>query len=329
MGWWSSIWRSRAESWLFERLDEDRVVQPIAHRDVVTDADYLTIELRALRIVDVRKGLSKFYAAAHSYASLAHLSGQPAEFHVVSVPANLRNIDAANVERVVQERKPVLGPVPYRGGAVELELGLFSVKSADLVEPYLTLLERISGLAGVAVVNTALPFAQPLVDGVRLLTGGSDETMLEVGVATAFTPPQTGYYVVIRAPRHEWRGRLRVGEGSSLVNEAGDEVTQFPYLVFSVSADDKRDDWFQLPDIADAYRTLRSDVRRGNFELARESFAFFKRVALTSPDLLTDHSDMLVTKVEAEMQDALGATLTAGAEQTEMRELRDLNLFES
>jgi hypothetical protein len=328
MGWWSSLWRSRAESWLFERLADDRVPTSVRQRRVIEDADYITIELRSLRIVDVRKGLSKFYGAAHSYASVPHLGGERAEFQVVSVPTYLKNLDASNADRVIQDRKTLLGPVPYRSGPVEFELGLFSIKSSDLLEPYLALLERISTLAGVAFVNTALPFARPIVEGLQLLTGGADSTVLEVGVSTAFNPPETGFYVVARARAKDWRGRLKLDDSFELVDSAGKAVTQFPYLVFTLTADDKRSDWFELPDVSKAYGVLRSDVARGNVEVARESFAHFKRVVGTSPDLLRADAQRLVAKVDDEMAEVLGATLTAGGEQTEMRALVELNLFD-
>ena len=157
--------------------------------------------VKSARIVNVRQGLTKFYGVVNSSMAVPHLSGASAEFNVITTPAFLKNVDAAHIDRVIQLDQRLLGPIPYRGGQLTLEIGLFSIKAVDLAAPYLEVLETMSKQAGVAFINAALPFAEPLKTGINLLVGGGDSSPLEIGVAASAWTPETGYFVVMRAPK--------------------------------------------------------------------------------------------------------------------------------
>ena len=45
----------------------------------------------------------------------------------------------------------LLGPVPSMGGDLELKVGLFAVKSQDMLQPFLEILEDLSKAAGVGI----------------------------------------------------------------------------------------------------------------------------------------------------------------------------------
>src|ERR1022692_2238455 len=203
MGFWNDIMRQKAEDWAYMELDADQVPTGVAHEPIAPDAAYVTLTLRSLRIVDVRRGLKRFYGAIHSWSSLSHPDGR-VQFQVVTVPAELKNADAKHLDRAIQMDRPILGRVPYRGGGLELELGLFSVVSADLVGPFLTVLESMSMAAGVTFAPVALPFIGPLTDGISLLTGESGALQLEIGLSKQWEP-STGYYAIVRAPRDQIR----------------------------------------------------------------------------------------------------------------------------
>jgi hypothetical protein len=132
---------------------------------------YVSIFLRSVRIVNVRKGWNKFYPVVHSYISLPHLSGKVAEFQAVTSPSHLAELDADHLDRVINLNHRLLGPVPYRGGDLTCEIGLFSVKSSDLAKPFLGVLETMASVAGVSYAALAQPFIAPLKKGVELLTG--------------------------------------------------------------------------------------------------------------------------------------------------------------
>ena len=135
----------------------------------------------------------------------------------------------------------------------------------------------------------------------------------------------TGYYVVMRAPKATTDlTTLRLDKDYRLVDASGKPFKSYPYVVFSVSASPKRSDWFMVPEVAKAHKTLQDEVRTGQPTKVDEAFVAFKLITLTSPDLLRADARTIVERVEAELKD-LGPKLTAGEPQ-KIRALSEIAL---
>ena len=307
MGWWSDLWKRRTEDWTFTWLDANQVPAGASSGLLDADAGYLHVFLKSARVVDVRKGFKTFYGTVHSYASLPHRSGGRAEFNVVTTPEALKNIEAAGLDRVIQLNQRLVGPVPYTGGDVELELGLFSVASSDLAGPYVQLLESLSKTAGVSFMSAALPFAGPILEGMKLLTGSQKDVTLEIGVSTTMASPRLGYFTAIRAPKNTLDvKKLSVDPADFRLLHGGNPLGDYPYVVLELSARPDRPDWHQIPELAAVYKRLQDDYRGGRPGATEEAMAQFRRVALTCNDLLDGDARRLVDKVTAQYQ-AIGA----------------------
>ena len=210
---------------------------------------------------------------------------------------------------------------------MNIEIGLFSVKSGDLAKPFLGVLETMALAAGVSFVSVAKPFVDPLKKGLELLTGSSDLN-LEIGLSTSFSKPETGYFFVMRAQRGVINvANLRVAEDFRLVDNEDQPLGSYPYLVFSVEISDSRDDWFLIPEIASIHAELQSAIRKNKRAEVDEIFSTFKRTALTSPDLLTRDAQRLVKDVEDELTAAMPTSMTS-ASTREIRPLQLIRLFE-
>ena len=309
MSFWTSLWQTRAQSWTYAELES-----PSGPRTPVPPGGaYLSLFLKSARVTDVRRGLSRFYGAVHSYVKLAHRSTGEAEFNMVIAPDMLRDIDARNVDRVLVLDQRLLGPVPYVGGDVELEIGLFSIQSADLAAPYLKLLESLSSAAGVSYFAAALPFAKPILDGIQLLTGGNDASILELGLSKTERAPKTGYVVVVRAPKGSIDvSNLRVDPTDfTLLDRRGGAISDFPYLVLELTAQRERDDWALIPELRQAYAHVQQSVRAGKWTDAKAALAAFKLTAWTCNDLLLDDAERLAKEVEATIAPLLRAPIEA------------------
>lgn len=312
MGWWDRLLRAKAEEWVFApvvdesgRADDRRVVEP--------ETAYLGIFLRSMRIVHVRKGLTRFYGAVSSSCTLPHRSGAPAEFVVVTTPADLRDVEAGDADRVLVLDRRLLGPVPYRGGDLDVEIGLFSVRSADLAGPYLDVLETMASAAGLAFVGPATAFVAPLRRGLELLVGADGPSMLEIGLAKTFSPAETGTYCLVGASRDAVdTDALTLDAGGRLLHR-GEPVQAHPYVVVTVEANERRDDWFQIPALAEAHRALVADVATGDQARVREALAVFRRAAVLSDDLLAADGARLAAKVADDVALALGTAPMAAA----------------
>jgi hypothetical protein len=299
MAWWTPAWRKEAEDWTFLQLptNPDAAGGPLPQAEAETD--YLSVFLKSARLVDRRRGFTTFYGAVHSYISLPHRSGGNAEFNVVTTPSALKNVDAAGLDRVIQINQRLLGPVAYAGGDLDIEAGLFAVASSNLAAPYLQLLESLSKTAGVAYVSAALPFAAPILEGMRLLTQSDKDVALEIGYSTTQPAPKLGYVAVIRAPRGTVDARkLRVDGDDFRLLLDGAALREYPYMILEFTAEPTRSDWFSIPEIAVAYRKVQEEFRAGQEQGLSDALVVFRRTALTCNDLQYDDARRLAQKVE-------------------------------
>jgi hypothetical protein len=321
MGWWTDLWTTKATQWTFARLPGPSAAIP-------AEGAYVSIFLRSMRIVNVRKGLNRFFGTVHCFTALPHLRNGRAEFHTLTTPAKLAEIDATRVDEIIVGTHRLLGPVPYRGGDVELDLGLFSIESASLAGPFLRVLESLADAAGCAYVNTALPFVRPLIGGIRALSEVDGASTLEVGLSTVLKPLVTGTYVVMRVPQGTVKPEdLRLDGAFQLESRTG-SLPEAPYLVFQVSAERTRDDWFQVPELTQAYGQLQHHLASGDQPAAKTSVEIFRRVAMMSPDLLQDDAAELVRKVENRVRIATSRRDVRSSEQAGgLPDLKDIALY--
>jgi hypothetical protein len=315
--------RSRAEQWTYLHLpgQQDGEVDP--------ESAYLSVFLRSAHVVDVRRGLRKLYGAVSSSLTLPTRSGTTAQFLSTVSPAALRDVDPDHLDRYVQLNHRLLGPVPYVGGDVDAEVGLFSIASSDLAGPYLKLLDSLSQAATVAFIGVALPFVEPIKEGINLLAGASDGAALEIGFSTTWRPLQRGVVVAVRAPAAASAGYRIDERDGRLLTAAGGPVTDQPYLVLEISAEPRRDDWASIPELAAGWADVQREYRAGDAGRTGEALTAFRRIALTCNDLLFDDALRLAERAAAVYGD-LGPPTPAVrgiGGQAELPPLTSLSLF--
>ena len=320
MQWFSNLIRKRSTDWYYATLDEG---EPIP-----ANKFYVDIFLRSMRIRDVRKGLRRFAGAVHSFIELPQLASGNASFHTFTVPNDLKAVDPEHLDRVVISSQRLLGPVPYRGGDLSIDLGLFSVQIADLVDDYLGILTDLANAAGVGYVNAALPFVKPIEDGIQRLVGDGGPAALEIGLSEDIATPREGAYLVMRGPEQELKQVNLVHDAQFKVSRADGQRLDYPYLTYEIATNAIRDDWFVIDDLRRAYTTLQTVVRNGATpDTAREQFAVFRAAALTSPDLLYADAQRIVAEAEKELENTVRTTETARAGTVELPALESLRPF--
>jgi len=329
MSWLQQIFVKRAEDWTYGRLTPVQV--PIDGKNpqsVVPDESYLSITLCSMRVVNVRELTSKFYGVVHSFISLNHLSGDTASFQVVSTPTELKNIDPKRLDRIISSNIPLLGPVPYRGGKISFELGLFSVKESDLAGPYLDLLGNVASKAGISVVSAALPFVETVKKGVDAIIGNSDDAILEIGVSTTYDESlTTGYYVVMRAPKEKniLSSLVVTPDDLRLVDKATNApFKDYPYIVYKITESKERNDWYTLPYLKEAYAKLQAATRDGRYNDAADLLKVFKQAAYSSNDLLFKDAKRITAAVEQKTNEIMTATQVSVVQ----RSLPDLETYQ-
>jgi hypothetical protein len=332
MSWFEDLFVKKTENWTYGSLTAEQIPEePKAQEQITADEGYISIDICSLCIVNLRKFTSKFYGVVHSFIKLNHLSGEVASFQTVTTPPELKNIDPKRLDRLILANIPVLGPVPYRGGNMSVAIGLFSVKDSDLAGPYLDLLQDLATKAGISVVNAAIPFVETIKKGVDAIIGNSESSVLEIGISTSYSDPLiTGWFVIMRAPKESnVISKVKVTEKDFKLVDAktGDSIKDYPYVVFRVTKSRQRNDWYLLPDLKDSYSELQRAVRSKKYTDADELLKTFKRLALTSNDLLYEDGDRIGKLVEARTNATLKATQVSNTEEAELPELESYELY--
>jgi hypothetical protein len=305
MGIWTDLWRTEAKNWAFGHIGGTTPITP--------QKQYVSIMLRQLRIVNAKVGFSRFYGAVEFFGRLPHLSGTSAEFASMTSPSKLRDVPKKDRGNFAIGDHRLLGPVPYVGGDLEIEIGLFTIKSQDLLMPYLELLGELSKSAGMAYFSVVTPYVSAIKHGAASLIRAEGSASLEIGAAVTFNPAEAGTYFAARISSTEYDiTKFTTDDNNYLIDEQGHHLDEIPYLIFSVIQSDVRDDWFQIPAISAAYTKLINAVREQKSLREVSSYLeHFRRVVLTDPDILSGHGPQIVSWAEDRVAAAQGATKTS------------------
>jgi hypothetical protein len=329
MGIWD-FWKSEAQDYVHGLLTAEQGPPGVVRGPIEANGCYVEVYLRRTRIVNVRSGFTRFYGAVHADVGVWHDSGKFVNFKQLIAPPDINDVAADRLERAIVSNQLLLGPTPYRGGRLQLNVVLVAVKSTDLAGPYIRLLGDLANAAGVAFVATAQPFLTTLAAGVDLLSGTPGASGREIQLVTNLVPPETGVYVVMRAPSTTIKlDDLRVQPDYLLTHRRGEDISKYPYMVMSIEASPQRTDWKGIPDIKAAYNDVQSELRRDDPPSVKAAVAAFRRTALLSEDLLATHAAELTRQVEATADDIMGAPRQAERKRKASPRFDSFNPFRS
>lgn len=307
MGWFKELLGTVAGSAPNDLTFVSHIQKPGAvAQPIVADDVYIELFVDSLRIDKARSFATRFHGIVYCFGSLARLAEEDASFASVTKPDKLAELDKDSVGKVMTITKRMMGPLPWRGGNFELQLGLFSVKSGNVLTPLLNFVTKVSDAAGISFVSVARPFLPLISEGMDLIAGQTADTKLVVGVDISMQPQETVTCAVIARKKEEIdTSALAIdpADGKLLLGGAPLDAA---YCVFSLRATERKSDWGEIPELKESYAALRKVLNGGKADEAEEAFLVFKRKLLTSPDLIGKDADQLVAKARA-LVDALFA----------------------
>ncbi|GHG42759.1 MULTISPECIES: hypothetical protein [Amycolatopsis] len=323
MGLWPAIIKTAAAPWVVQELGAEEARADLVRRAVGNE--YLHVHLLAMRLPYERRWTSRYHCSLTSYTRLEHAGPTPVEFLLTTSPASMRGITGDKLAKVPIGPTRLAGPVPYLGGPLDIEIGLFAIKEKDLAEPYLDFLQSVGELAGVSFVAPALSLIRPLKDGLNALVGTRD-SVLGVGAVRTFTPVRTGVFAVLATTSTALARRQCVLSDDVLCWHDGSPVTDVAYVVFSIEASAARADWARLPEVGPVYAALLSAARADRLPAVKKLLAQFERTVLLSPDLIESDAETIVAAVKRRVERAMpaaGQTLS----QIDLPAFVDLGVF--
>jgi hypothetical protein len=290
---------------------------------------YLSLFMNSVSLADSRRGRYRYYAALQSFISV-ELGEESADFACVASPGYFKDIDPARSNMAILARKRLLGPIPYRGGDVDLDVGLVAMRSTDLLGPYLEVLETLSAAGGVTFPQLAKPFVVPVTKGIDLLLNAGTDVHLEVALSTVLEKIRPGIIAVTAASRDDFDvSTARLTPEGVLLDSSGRPL-RASYFTLEFSMSEIRDDWQQIPEIRQSIRDVRDAVLRNLPEEVEARLDQHRRVALSSPSLLPEHAELVVAEVRNRYGPAVGTALTGGSLQhAQVPTIDDLHPFGS
>jgi len=299
-----NIIKAKSVTWTYAPIEPNRTPTGLTNDPILPDEHYMSVTMRSCKIPDLRDLFTKFYGTVQSYAEIQSGTGDIATFQTITTPGKLQDADPTNLDRTIVQDIPLLGPVPFTGGNFLIQIGLFALKEADLIGPYLNLLGTIAQTAGISFMSQAVNLATPILNGVSGIVQQSAGG-LQIGLYKGFAEPETpiqGYYSVIAAPAGTIdTSNLAIDNGERLVYFDSRIEIDAPYLVFTIERFTARSDWRQIPDVKKAFAALLTAEQSADRNKITDAMTSFKVVVASCQDLLSDDRNTVINKVQTEV----------------------------
>lgn len=261
--------------------------------------EYVNVHLKYAHLANLRKGLKRFYGVVHSTTRVPRV-GDPDfyEFTKMYNPAGLRGQNAKGYSNLIALNQLLIGPVPYRGGEISIDAGLYSVEAESLLEPYLHLVESLSRAASGMFSGPAALLAEPLRQGFLGLMGDKGD-MLEVGLVDSWPAPYQCRILVMPPSQNGDAGPYTVTEDGHVHTADNRVVLDRSYLVLDITATDHHGSWSSVPGLSPAYVRVAEIFRReGHSPDFEDELQRFRVTVETCDDLTANDAAQIFKEVE-------------------------------
>ncbi len=252
----------------------------------VAEETYLRLRLARMFLKHRREFFQTKYPVVNSYARVAGLENR-LSYNIVVQPRISGNSDQKQLVDMVSLDQTLLGPILYRGGDLELMLGLYAAPADDWAKRFIKLAEGISTLTLNVTVTAAVAMAGT-VTNVLADTLGGDGLDLKLGLNIELQQNEwlkPGYLVMIAAPAEQIDGAgLRVEKGE-LLTASNQIYNAHDYLVVEVESMAQRSDW-QALGYGRLWQTLlKHAAEADSIQIVKDAYTTFSSAILASEDL--------------------------------------------
>ena len=283
--------------------DERKVLRPYffptnesATAELTIEESYIRLRLSRMFLKNRRELFQTKYPVVNALMRFSGLEGK-VEANYVAKPELAGDSSESRLDDIVALDQTLLGPILYRGGDLELLLGLYAAPADDWAQRFISLAEGISKLTLNAPLITAISMASTIKtsienslagDGLDLKLGLDKELKENVWLAP-------GYLVMISAPDERIDDEnLKVDDGELKTRD--DEIyTGHDYIVLAIEVTDRRSDWQSLgygriwQDLLETAADV-DDVQR-----VKDTYTTFAGAIMSSVDLSwTDRSRIVL-----------------------------------
>jgi hypothetical protein len=273
--------------------DEQKVLRPYFFPDketqpqeLVTEEVYLRLRLARMFLKHRRVLFQTKYPVVNSLMRFAGLDGK-VEVNFLAKPELAGENDETKLDDIVTLDQTLLGPVLYRGGDLELMLGLYAAPADDWAKRFISLAEGISQLTLNATLTTAISIASTIKSSIIDSMSG-DGLDLKLGLDKELKENEwlaPGYVVMIAAPENEINeGDLLVKDGE-LETKRGDVYAAHDYIVLAIEITSQRSDWQSLGYGQIWQDLLKTAAEADDIQVVKDSYTTFTGAIMASRDL--------------------------------------------
>jgi hypothetical protein len=318
----NKVFVTAAEQRLYHAIPGDHISPSIPQADFTADKCYFRVWLSDMFLAQTRVGYKAYSPIVHATCRFNY-DGATRDLRLVMGPGQSQILNAAR-DRTVNLNYSLLGPVPYLGGDVELQLALVALQSADYGDQLLDVLGELSQLTGSGEIRSALAFVQPLKKGIEGLFG-LQNYRVQLGVhdtlSSAAGAPnrlRAGYRVVMGVtddrfdPATLWVQEGRLFRGADLRSATPFDAAD--YLLFSLEKIDSRGT--DIPSVQRAWSATTAKALSDKPVLDRARSAFVE-VVMASPDLIGIDKRQLIYAMKDELDEYRSGQERFGFEATD------------
>jgi len=302
---------------------------PGAGERIAADECYIELYIESCRLAEARKFASRFNGIVYSFVSLSREGEASAKLAAVSKPEKLTELDENSLDKVITVSKQMMSAVPWRGGSLGLEIGLFSIKTGNLLTPVLDYVTKVSSAAGGSFVGAVKPFLPLITEGMDLIAGQRKDTAIEVAIDTDIALQAGGVHAIIAAPKGSIDlAKISLDKDDRKLLLDGKPLNR-GYCVLSIRPTLLKSDYGEIPELKEKYAAFQAAIKANKMKDAQDALTVFRLATIASPDLITSDAQKLVKKADQKLKDAFpaGGIAAPATKPHEIEELAAIGLY--
>ncbi len=277
----------------------------ITGKPIKPDECYIELYVDSLKLARARRFATTFNGVVYAFGSTARQGDTPSKFSAVTQPQEITNVGETDLNNVITFSKRMFKVVPWRGDPLDLELGLFSVKTGNIAADIADYVVRLSNTIAPGITTTFDPLLPLVTEGLNMMAGQTEEVELELAVDTSVQLTEGQHYALIRKERQQINvGDLSVTNDGRLLLSGND--IDASYCVFSIRPRSDNPDWGNIESLRARFQELTAAIDSGRQGDATDAMAAFRRSVAISPDLITTDKKAVINKANDLMEMAFG-----------------------
>lgn len=287
-----------AENRAATKIDLRRDLTKATGTKATAEQHYIQLILSEMFLKKSEEWFTTRYPLVYSLIALKYGDRAKVEFADVS-GKNHFEIKQADLNRSILKNYPLTPLLPFRGGQVEIDLGLVSMQASNILESFAKTVSEVAGTLKLAQLSSAADITSAVTGGIQSLLGaGQSVTKLcahDMMYGSANDPAgiESGYIFLSAQkagsfkPAEIWMTKdgLRTGPSEAQLTALSPQ----DYILLQIRVVEARDDWSSIEEIGKPLdqaieARINGDLAKAKNSLVQAKMAAVRHAGLTRGD---------------------------------------------